>query len=271
MTNTIKPSPPSYAAAARSGWIILFITCGISIIPVFGFSSWLIGGPLLLAAFIVSVVVLSQGGTLQGILLLLCSGVVAPIFIFFAPILMTLLGVGAVTNVSTELEPNVKDTNATSGSLPRVPLFREPQKAAYVPLQLGLESTAPDKLLWRSNFPDDWFALSKLITHQGGFAKVGDMDNEITCMHTSVNENYVEKVFWRAKVFNEAGIASTVPRFKQLCLEYCKHLGVAVPAELFQNVNPSKGQRFETPECEIELRKESFKIGHGWTLVITSK
>ena len=86
-----------YSATARTGWILLGLTCGISLIPIFGFGAWLIAGPMLIAAFVLAIVVLSRGGTGHGILLLLCSVVVAPVFVFFAPLISTAIGVGGAS------------------------------------------------------------------------------------------------------------------------------------------------------------------------------
>ena len=97
-----------YSAPARTGWILLFLTCGISLIPVFGFASWLIAGPMLIAAFVLAIVVLSRGGTGSGILLLLFSVVIAPVFIFCAPFITTALGIGGAAATTAAAAPAIK-------------------------------------------------------------------------------------------------------------------------------------------------------------------
>src|SRR5438874_9339306 len=59
-----------YIGAARAAWVLLCITCGISVIPFLGFGAWLVAVPVLLTTFILSIIVLSRGGTGQGLLLL---------------------------------------------------------------------------------------------------------------------------------------------------------------------------------------------------------
>ena len=94
-----------YSATARTGWILLGLTCGISLIPIFGFGAWLIAGPMLIAAFVLAIVVLSRGGTGHGILLLLCSVVVAPVFVLFAPLISTAIGVGGASAAAQKALP----------------------------------------------------------------------------------------------------------------------------------------------------------------------
>ncbi len=79
-----------YSGPARAAWILLFITCGISIVPFLGFGAWFVAVPVLLTTFILSIVVLSRGGTAQGLLLLLMTIVGAPLFISIAPLISSL-------------------------------------------------------------------------------------------------------------------------------------------------------------------------------------
>ena len=113
-----------YRAQARTGWILLAITCGLSLIPIFGFSAWLIAGPMLIAAFVLAIVVLSRGGTGHGILLLLFSGVIAPVFVFFAPFITTLLGLGGVA-ATTAAPANLKRFSTVAEAQQEVTTLRE--------------------------------------------------------------------------------------------------------------------------------------------------
>jgi hypothetical protein len=85
-----KGDSQAYSGPARAAWILLFITCGISIVPFLGFGAWLVAAPVLLTTFILSIIVLSRGGTAQGLLLLLATIVGAPLFISIAPLISSL-------------------------------------------------------------------------------------------------------------------------------------------------------------------------------------
>ena len=78
-------------------------TCLIAMIPGIGFVTWLIAFPVLLATFILGIIALTKGGTLQGILILLTSLIVAPIFITIAPFVMT---AGAIAAFDTSGTPS---------------------------------------------------------------------------------------------------------------------------------------------------------------------
>lgn len=153
--------------------------------------------------------------------------------------------------------------------LSSVPLFRSPQQAAKTPLDLGLVDTAPNRPAWRDG-ELGWYSLAKLVTHKGGLTKVGDVDDDITCMHSSRTKERVEYARWTANVFNQAD-TTTAPRFKELCLAYVRKLGCDVPTALFDKVDPINGQRFDTPAATFELKKLSYKLGYGWQLTITAK
>ncbi len=88
---------PAYRTPANAGWILICITCGVSLIPFLGFGAWLLAIPLLLVAFILAIVVLSRGGTAEGLLLLFASFLGAPLFIAIAPF----VSVGFVAGLSS--------------------------------------------------------------------------------------------------------------------------------------------------------------------------
>lgn len=85
-----------FKGLAKAAWTLVFIVCGVALIPFLGFASWLVAGPVLLVTFIMSIMVLSRGGTLSGIFLLLTSIIVAPVFIAFAPFFSSLLGLARI-------------------------------------------------------------------------------------------------------------------------------------------------------------------------------
>ena len=171
--------------------------------------------------------------------------------------------------------PSVASPAAAGLTMPpvgasRVPLFREPLKAARVPLSMGLTDTAAGKDAWRAGEPG-WYALATVVTHRGGQSQAGDVDNGIDCFHESSRASQVERVTWTAKVFNPAGQGTTLPRFKELCLKYAAQLGCALPVGLFENVDPAKGQRFETPDATFVIEKLTYDQGFGWRFRVTGK
>lgn len=173
-----------------------------------------------------------------------------------------------VENSVAEPQVGFEAEAAALSRLPAIPLFKEPIKASRVPYELGLANTAqagsPE---WRSN-GDGWYALAKVVTKAGNGA--GEQENNITCMHSSKSKNAIEQVRWTANVFASESPPITLPKFKQCCLEYVKHLGIPPPLELFLNVDPAKGQSFSTPEARYELKHEKYRIGEGWTFEIRS-
>jgi len=134
---------------------------------------------------------------------------------------------------------------------------------------LGLSDTAADRDAWRKN-ELGWYGLAKIVTHKAAGKNVGDMDNDITCMHSSQSPDRVDYVRWTANIFNSAD-AVTPSKFKELCLAYVRKLGCRVPGALFVQVNPSDGQFFETDEATFKLERLKYKIGHGWQFTVTAK
>lgn len=153
----------------------------------------------------------------------------------------------------------------------KIQIFNFPEKAARLPLSLGLTDTAPDQGTWRRGGDSDWYALSKMVIAQENPAQSAPLNNEITCLHRSTYSSYVEQVKWTANVFNEAEATIIMPQFKQLCLDYCRQMGCLVPPELFINVDPSKGQKLETADAKFGLEKLAYKTGYGWELIVEAK
>lgn len=96
MSTTPRPE-----SAARSAWILLAITFAIACIPLVGFMTWLIAGPVLFVCFILSIVTLSRGSTGQGIILLIFTLIGAPAAILIIPF----LGLGAGAALASPLVP----------------------------------------------------------------------------------------------------------------------------------------------------------------------
>jgi len=151
----------------------------------------------------------------------------------------------------------------------KVPLFNRPSDAVKSPLELGLSDTANGKPAWRTS-EQGWYGLAKIVTHKGSFSKEGDVDNDITCMHSSQSAERIDYVRWTANHFNPVD-TSTPAKFKELCLSYTRKLGIVTPSSLFEGVDPSKGQLFETEHAVFKLERLSYKIGYGWQFTVTGK
>lgn len=97
--------PRSYKGVIKASWILIIIACGLALIPLLGFASWLIAGPVFLTTFILSIIAMSRGGTVPGILVLLTSIIVGPIFVVIAPFVSSAIGI-AGTGAAMSQNPN---------------------------------------------------------------------------------------------------------------------------------------------------------------------
>lgn len=107
MTNTIQTAS-DYKGISITAWVLIGVTCLVSLIPGVGFLTWIVGFPVLFVTMILGIVTLAKGGTLQGVLILLVSLIAAPIFLIVAPIITTggaiAASAGAVENLELEGE-----------------------------------------------------------------------------------------------------------------------------------------------------------------------
>ena len=83
--------PKSYKGMAITSWILMIVTCLLSIIPVIGFATWVIAFVVIPLVIIFGIVILTRGGTGQGIFLLICAIVIMPVFLLVAPLASTLV------------------------------------------------------------------------------------------------------------------------------------------------------------------------------------
>lgn len=78
--------PPDSRVTVRAAWILLGLTCAIAVVPLLG---WVAAVPLLGITCALAVVVIVRGGTGHGVVLLISSLVIAPVFILVAPVVTT--------------------------------------------------------------------------------------------------------------------------------------------------------------------------------------
>lgn len=107
-----QPQPPQQQAVPQNtpsnpkklilaSWIMIGTICLVALIPGFGFLTWLIAFPILLATFIMVILTLRKGSKLQGVSILLASLIAAPAFLLLAPIVTT-VGTVAVAGSSID-------------------------------------------------------------------------------------------------------------------------------------------------------------------------
>ena len=82
---------------AVASWILLGLTALLSIVPVLGFGAWFLAFIVIPVAFVLAIVILTRGGKTQGILILVTSVVILPVFILVASLASTLILGAAVS------------------------------------------------------------------------------------------------------------------------------------------------------------------------------
>ena len=98
MGGGIAPQPAqSYKGMAVASWILLGLTALLSIVPVLGFVAWFLAFIVIPVAFVLAIVILTRGGKTQGILILVTSVVILPVFILVASLTSTLILGAAVS------------------------------------------------------------------------------------------------------------------------------------------------------------------------------
>jgi hypothetical protein len=76
---------------AVTSWILMIVTCLLAIVPVIGFATWVIALIVVPLVIIFAIVILTRGGTAQGIILLIASIVLMPGWLLLAPVVSTLV------------------------------------------------------------------------------------------------------------------------------------------------------------------------------------
>jgi len=134
------PSDSQNHSLIIASWVLIGLVCLLSLIPFLGFASWLIVGPILFIALVMGIIVLARGGTLQGLLILLVSLIVAPVFVLVAPFVTSLLGLGgavaAVATPSAMSQPSARNT-----PLPTAPRPTNSKPPGKVPAPLASDET----------------------------------------------------------------------------------------------------------------------------------
>ena len=77
----------SYRGLAWTSWVLVVAFLIFAVIPFLGFLSWFLVWPIVLIVLILAIIILTRGGTAQGVFLILISVFVLPLWAFFAPII----------------------------------------------------------------------------------------------------------------------------------------------------------------------------------------
>jgi hypothetical protein len=71
-----------YKTLSLVSWVLLGLTFFISFIPFLGCGSWILAWPIAVAAIIMGIIILTRGGTMQGILIILAGVLIVPLSLF---------------------------------------------------------------------------------------------------------------------------------------------------------------------------------------------
>jgi uncharacterized protein YdbL (DUF1318 family) len=194
-----------YRTHAKVAWILMTIVAVIALVPVLGFASWLIAGPMLLISFILIVLVFVKGGGAHGLALLACQIIVMPIIVIFGPMVTSALGLlGAAAGVGASLEsasittaslPSDYDTyippsdSVSHGSSEPVAPFRQP--VALPPELHELKSKLNDQ----QQAVSIWIRTGMASETASGFLKSGESADIET------RKSVQQQNLWREQVF----------------------------------------------------------------------
>ena len=100
----------SYRGLAWTSWILVAAVLILGVIPFISFFGWFLVLPIMLVVVILAIIILTRGGTAQGIFLILISVFVLPLWAFFAPIVSSVV-FSALTSepVENHEDPGIED------------------------------------------------------------------------------------------------------------------------------------------------------------------
>jgi uncharacterized protein YdbL (DUF1318 family) len=151
------PAKP-YRMHARIAWILMAIVAVIALIPVLGFASWFIAGPMLLVSFVMIILVFANGGVAHGLALLACQIVVMPLIVIFGPFISSALGFAGVAS-----------SVGASGGQPASPPYVAVPAPQTLPASPPSESAMPlaeSPVTATTVLPEDLRVLKSLLQDQ---------------------------------------------------------------------------------------------------------
>ncbi|MEO8615469.1 MAG: hypothetical protein ABI600_10030 [Luteolibacter sp.] len=206
LSSMIQDKP--YRVQARVAWILMAVVAVIALIPILGFASWFIVGPMMLVAFIMTVMVFSKGGVGHGLALLSCQLIVMPIVVILGPFISSALGfAGTAVGVGVALDeskrpmtgPSTLPYPAPASSAP----IESPPSIPKLPMELESLKT---KMLEHQSMVLSWLNSGSATETPTGFLKPGDsLDIENRKILQQQN-------LWREQAFARIGeITGTTP------------------------------------------------------------
>jgi len=113
--STVQRSAHRNRSLITASWVLIVLVCLMSMIPFFGFASWVIAAPILFIPLVMGIIVLSRDGTVAGLSILVTSLIAAPIFVAVAPVVSSVLGISgaALAISSSEGQPSQRHTAST--------------------------------------------------------------------------------------------------------------------------------------------------------------
>jgi uncharacterized protein YdbL (DUF1318 family) len=183
-------------------WVLIGLVCLISVIPVLGFGSWLVVGPVLFIVLVMGIIVLARGGTLPGVFILLAALIFAPIFVFVAPFVSSLLGLGGgITALGTLNAASQAHIVTTAANVPAPPQTSE--TPGGLPADESAEGSEYGQLKAQVQGQSDQIEAlksSKLATEGVNGYLIGDEHLDIAQRRLVQQENV-----WREKIFDLIG------------------------------------------------------------------
>ena len=140
----VQPAKRPTGMLAMISWILLGLTIVVSFIPIVGCGTWILVWPVAIAAIIMGIIVLTRGGTAQGILIILAAILVVPIALV-APVITTAMLGGADRAKETQIMSNLRsiDLAKTQFTMEKNPADGTPVTMANLTSYLNAKDLKP--------------------------------------------------------------------------------------------------------------------------------
>jgi hypothetical protein len=112
-----RPAAPRgpYKTLSLVSWVLLGLTFFVSFIPFLGCGSWLLAWPVAVAAIIMGIMVLTRGGTVQGILIILAGVLIVPLSFLGQFASLALFGGAVDRQQQTQVLENLRTIDSAKG------------------------------------------------------------------------------------------------------------------------------------------------------------
>jgi|UPI000489DF85 hypothetical protein len=157
----------------------------------------------------------------------------------------------------------------TAWAQPSFESFRSPEQCISIPVKAGFKPIGDKPLAWRQE-ELGWLSNTTIKTHVGQLKKVGDVDNDISCLFSGEKE-HIQYVQVKANCYNPDGAEPTIKKFREVVELLVTDLGIESPKDILKNVDPAKGKEIEGATYKITITKLPYKIGYGWMFKLETK